>query len=76
MRQETNSKEFTLIELLVVIAFLIVLLLPTIQQAIETTRKHSCRTNLEQIGLTFYNYLETYKVFPPGYIQTSQSNRN
>ncbi|WP_232099022.1 DUF1559 domain-containing protein [Gimesia aquarii] len=52
------------------------LLLPTIQQAIETTRKHSCRTNLEQIGLTFYNYLETYKVFPPGYIQTSQSNRN
>ena len=74
-----NSRGFTLIELLVVIAIiavLIALLLPAVQQAREAARRSQCKNNLKQIGLGFHNYHDTFKLLPPGYVQSKSTARN
>lgn len=66
-----RRRAFTLIELLVVIAIiavLVALLLPAVQQAREAARRAHCKSNMKNIGLAMHNYLESYRVFPPGEI--------
>ena len=78
---KTTAKRqgFTLIELLVVIAIiaiLVAILLPAVQQAREAARKSACRNNLKQLGLAFFNYEESYSMFPPGYVNQPPHHAN
>lgn len=71
VRKSPAFGAFTLVELLVVIAIvgtLIALLLPAVQAARETARKIACSNNLKQIGLAAINYEASHKVFPPGFL--------
>ncbi|MDX2131397.1 MAG: prepilin-type N-terminal cleavage/methylation domain-containing protein [Planctomycetota bacterium] len=63
---------FTLIELLVVIAIialLIGILLPSLGKAREAGRFVVCRSNIRQVGLSFWTYAADYKVIPGAYWQ-------
>jgi prepilin-type N-terminal cleavage/methylation domain-containing protein/prepilin-type processing-associated H-X9-DG protein len=61
---------FTLIELLVVIAIIAILasiLFPVFARARENARRTSCQSNLKQIGIGMYQYLQDYdERFPLG----------
>ena len=56
-----KQRAFTLIELLVVIAIialLMAILMPALQRVKEQARDISCRSNLRQVGLVIYLYLQ------------------
>lgn len=63
-------KAFTLVELLVVIAIISVLagmLMPALENAIESSRAISCRNNLKQFGIVNEMYLDDYNRYYPQY---------
>jgi prepilin-type N-terminal cleavage/methylation domain-containing protein/prepilin-type processing-associated H-X9-DG protein len=75
----SDRRGFTIVELLVVIAIiglLVALLLPAVQAAREAARRSQCGDNLRQMGIAMQSYLDTYRVFPPGYISAFDNQGN
>jgi len=61
--RQCGRRGFTLIELLVVIAIIAVLaalLLPTLGTAREQGRRIACCSNLHQLGVAFYTYIDDF----------------
>jgi prepilin-type N-terminal cleavage/methylation domain-containing protein/prepilin-type processing-associated H-X9-DG protein len=74
----TRKTGFTLIELLVVIAIIAILaaiLFPVFAQAREKARSVSCLSNMKQIGLGMYMYVEDYdELMPSAFVCTADIN--
>lgn len=79
-RGTRGSRAFTLIELLVVIAIIAILaaiLFPVFAQAREKARATSCLSNLKQIGIGWYMYVQDYdEVIPEGWSSYSGGFHN
>jgi hypothetical protein len=54
--------------LLVVFSVLVMLAIPALQAARETSRRMHCVGNLKMIGLAVHSYASYHKIFPPGTI--------
>lgn len=69
---------YTLVEVLAVTGVVLLmgaLLLPAVQNARESARRMSCKSNLKQIGLALHNYHDTHGTFPPGWIGVDSQGR-
>lgn len=58
---------FTLVELLILVAtigLIVALLLPSVQQAREISRRMQCTNNLKEIGVALHSYHDTFSAFP------------
>jgi prepilin-type N-terminal cleavage/methylation domain-containing protein len=70
IRSASRRSGFTLVELLAVSAVVSILgaqTFPFIQEAREAARRTQCQNNLKMIGLSMFNYHDTYVAFPMGW---------
>ena len=74
-----QKRGITLIELLVVvaiIALLIAVLLPSLNQAREQSKRSVCESNLHQLGVAFAVYAQDNEYFYPSHPYPDESNIN
>ena len=70
MHTRLRHRGFTLIELLVVVSIIVLLiaiLLPSLNKARETARRVVCMSNMRQIGMAFFGYINDNRGYFPAH---------
>lgn len=57
---------------IVILLALAALLLPAVQQTVNTTRRSQCKNNLRQIGQALHSYHDSHRTLPPGWVVSEQ----
>ena len=66
---------FTLLEVLaclVIVAILACLLLPSVNQAVDSARRLQCKTHLKELGLALHSYHDAHECFPASSVYASE----
>ena len=75
LTRQSMRRGLTLVEALIALAAVVLIaaiFLPAIQQTREAARRTQCKNNLKQLGIAMHNYLDTYNLFPSGFIVGEQ----
>jgi len=72
MQRRYGLSLFELIVAMAILAMLFGIALPAVQSVRESARRMQCANNLRQIGTSLFAYHDSFRSFPPGWIERGE----